>query len=130
MRSLVLADTLTLGSAYAQSIPGMLPASPAQQQAIARNAKAFTGKTCATYGYTLQEVPSNVTEAKRRQATEYAVNYVLETYNRLGFTPTKLRRAPDGGGEIYLAQDHSYMQIVNVNASGKRYTATFGCVLK
>ncbi|MBZ9752741.1 hypothetical protein K7W42_18020 [Deinococcus sp. HMF7604] len=130
MRQLLVAAVVLFGMAQAQTIPNMQPASPAQQKAISRNAKAFTGGTCTHYGYTLKELPTWATEAQRVQATTFAVNYVLDVYLQSGITPTKLRRATDGGAEIYLAADHSYMQIVNVNASGKRYTATFGCVLK
>ncbi|WP_022802234.1 hypothetical protein [Deinococcus ficus] len=116
--------------AAAQTIPNMQPANAAQRQAISRNAKAFTGRTCVACGFTAFPVPADASEAMRKQAAAFAVDHVLKTYAQVGIKVTRLRWGSDGGAEIYLKDDPAYMQVTNLNDKGRRYTITFGCQLK
>lgn len=129
MRLALLALLLT-SAAAAQTIPNTQPANAAQRQAISRNAKAFTGRTCAAWGFRAFPIPDFYSEAQRKQATTFAVNQMLDAYAQAGVNVTKLRWAADGGAEVYLKEDGSYMQVTNLNDKGRRYSMTFGCLLK
>ncbi|WP_339096210.1 hypothetical protein WDJ50_02655 [Deinococcus sp. VB142] len=126
----ILPFLLLTAVAQAQNIPGLTPLSAAQQKAVKQNAQAFTGRICKAYGSSLREVPANISPEAKRQALNFAFNYMLDGLKQHGITPTKVQRTQDGGGAIYVAADGSFVQVVSVNVGNKTFQGSFSCALK